>query len=94
MSRARRVPVRRVTHGDSRSFTEQLTMLLTCAAAGPAGAATSFASRCSTAAKTVAHRERRRGLPALSGSWSGTTPGLRQLARGQGAFGGREWPSC
>src|SRR2546421_1770870 len=44
--RARRVPVNRVTHGDSRSFiTEQPALSLTCAAAGPAGAATSFASR-------------------------------------------------
>src|SRR5215831_8309643 len=45
MSRARCVPVRRVTHGDSRSFTEQPAVLMTCAAAGPASAATSFASR-------------------------------------------------
>jgi hypothetical protein len=43
--RAPHVPVRRVTHGDSRSFTEQPALLLTCATAGPAGLSTSFASR-------------------------------------------------
>jgi hypothetical protein len=44
---ARHVLVKRVTHGDSRSLTEQPAVLLTCAAAGPPGAATTFASRCS-----------------------------------------------
>ena len=43
--RAPHVPVRRVTYGDSRSFTEQPALLLTCTAAGPAVVATSFASR-------------------------------------------------
>src|SRR5262245_39327218 len=43
--RARHVPVREVTHGDSRSFTEQPAELLTCGTAGPVVAATSFASR-------------------------------------------------
>src|SRR5215475_8309097 len=43
--RARHVPVNRVTHGDSRSFTGLPAVHLTCAAAGPAVAATSFASR-------------------------------------------------
>jgi hypothetical protein len=42
---ARNVPVRRVTHGDSRSFTEQPAALLTCLAAGSRVAVTSFASR-------------------------------------------------
>ena len=42
---ARHVPVRRVTHGDSRSLTEQPAALMTCAAAGPPVAATSYASR-------------------------------------------------
>lgn len=39
------VPARRVTHGDSRSFTEQPAAPLTCAAAGPPVAATTFTSR-------------------------------------------------
>jgi hypothetical protein len=43
--RARHVPVKRVAYGDSRSFTEQPAMVLTCAATGRAGAATTFASR-------------------------------------------------
>ena len=43
--RARRVPVTRVTYGDSRSFIEQPVLLLTCAATGPLVVATSFASR-------------------------------------------------
>jgi len=48
--RARRVPVRRATHGDSRSSHHgQPAALLTCAAAGPASASTSFASRGSAA---------------------------------------------
>jgi hypothetical protein len=46
---ARHVPVRRVTHGDSRSFTEQPLRRLTYAAAGPVLASTSFASRGSEA---------------------------------------------
>lgn len=40
-ARARHMPVRRVTHGDSRSFTEQPAARLTCATAGPPVAATS-----------------------------------------------------
>jgi hypothetical protein len=43
--RARHVPVSRATHGDSRSVTEQPAVLLSCAAAGPPVAVTSFASR-------------------------------------------------
>jgi hypothetical protein len=35
LARARHMPVRRVTHGDSRSLTEQPPLPLTCAAAGP-----------------------------------------------------------
>jgi hypothetical protein len=45
LARARHMPVRGVTYGDSRSFTEQRAVRLTCAAAGPPVAATSFASR-------------------------------------------------
>src|SRR5262245_15199553 len=44
-ARARRVPVGRVTHGHSRSITEQPAPFLTCVSAGPPGAVTSFASR-------------------------------------------------
>jgi hypothetical protein len=43
-------PAAAVTHGDSRSFTGQPAARLTCTAAGPAGASTFFASRCSPAA--------------------------------------------
>jgi hypothetical protein len=43
--RARRVPVSRVAYGDSRTLTGQPTVHLTCAAAGPPVAATTFASR-------------------------------------------------
>jgi hypothetical protein len=35
------MPVKAVTHGDSRSFTAQPAALLTCAAAGRAAAVTS-----------------------------------------------------
>ncbi len=45
LARARHVPVRGVTHGDSRSFMGQPVALLTCAAAGQPVAATTFASR-------------------------------------------------
>jgi len=38
--RARHVPVSKVTHGDSRSVTEQPALLLAWAAAGPAVVAT------------------------------------------------------
>jgi hypothetical protein len=44
-ARARHVPVRKVTHGDSRSLTEQPRGLLTCDPAGAALVATTFASR-------------------------------------------------
>jgi len=44
-ARARHMPVRRVTHGDSGSLAEQPPRSLTCAAAGPPRAATSFAGR-------------------------------------------------
>jgi hypothetical protein len=54
LARARHVPVRRVVYGDSRSFTEQPAVLLTCANAGHAGGATSFASRCSDCARAIA----------------------------------------
>src|SRR5450631_2509803 len=43
--RARCVPVSRVAYGDSRSFTEQAAVLLSCAAAGPPVAVTTFARR-------------------------------------------------
>jgi hypothetical protein len=42
LGRARHVPVREVTDGDSRSFTEQPGWLLTCGAAGPPVATTTF----------------------------------------------------
>jgi hypothetical protein len=45
LGRARRVPVRRVAYGDSRSFTEQAAVLLSCAATAPPVVATTFASR-------------------------------------------------
>jgi hypothetical protein len=60
---ARHVPVRRVTHGDSRSLTEQPAVLLTRAAAGPPGAATTFA-RCES-------------WCVGSGCWGWDWPGLR-----------------
>src|SRR6266498_2445126 len=47
--RARCVPVSRAAYGDSRSLTGQPTGHLTCAVAGPAGAATTFANRGSAA---------------------------------------------
>ena len=39
------MPVSRVTYGDSRSFTEQPALLLTCVAAGPEVAVTTFDGR-------------------------------------------------
>jgi hypothetical protein len=56
--RARHVPVSRVTHGDSRSITEQPALRLTCATAGPSVAATSFASRGSRLSDTGSSRAR------------------------------------
>jgi hypothetical protein len=43
LARARHVPVKGVTHGDSRSVTEQPALFLTCAAERSPVAATSFA---------------------------------------------------
>jgi hypothetical protein len=52
-ARARHMPVSRVTHGDSRSLTEQPPLPLTRAAAGPPRAAASFASRGSQRRETA-----------------------------------------
>jgi hypothetical protein len=78
-ARARRMPVRRVTHGDSRSLTEQPPLPLTCAATGPPRAATSFASRGSQRRDTARRwtqlaesRHMSRTYLRILGSWRGT----------------------
>src|ERR1022692_110881 len=61
--RARCVPVSRATYSGSRLLTAQTTVRSTWATAGPQVAATTFASRCSTAAKApVSYRRRTTGL--------------------------------
>ena len=65
--RARHVPVRRVTHGDSRSVTGQPVWLLTGAAAGPPVAATSLQAVLMSLRGTPCGRENGAGLPADAG---------------------------
>src|SRR5258708_7956800 len=88
--RAPRVPVRRVTYGDSRSVTDQPAVLLTCAAAGPPVTAASFASRGSATpwshpssswTMSAAPSQGNRGEPEKGANVFGLTSTQRDLIR-------------